>query len=65
MTDSLAALIVVEALVASYPTWTDEHGTNVEQLARVAVEALGDHGLLGRPVSPGMPEPQRPPATAR
>jgi hypothetical protein len=39
-------LVVTRALVASYPTWTDEHGTNVEQLAAIAVSALADHGLL-------------------
>lgn len=30
----------------SYPTWTDEHGTNVEQLAAIAVNALAAEGLL-------------------
>ncbi len=33
----------------SYPTWTDEHGTNVEQLAAIAVAALSEHGLLAEP----------------
>jgi hypothetical protein len=46
--DSLAMLVVARALVASYPTWTDEHGTNVEQLAAIAVKALADHGLLAQ-----------------
>jgi hypothetical protein len=32
--------------VQSYPDWTDEHGTNVEQLAEIAVTALAEHGLL-------------------
>jgi hypothetical protein len=44
--DSLAMLVVSRALVQSYPAWTDEHGTNVEQLAAIAVAALGEHGLL-------------------
>ena len=48
--DSLAELMVVEALATSYPGWTDEHGTNIEQLAEIAVQTLGDHGLLARPV---------------
>jgi hypothetical protein len=47
--DSLAMLVVARALVQSYPTWTDEHGTNVEQLAAIAVAALGEHGLLLEP----------------
>lgn len=54
MDETLATLIVAEALVASYPTWTDEHGTNVEQLAEIAVSALADHGLLAHP----RPEPE-------
>ncbi|MGZ4689429.1 MAG: hypothetical protein ACXVKA_02765 [Acidimicrobiia bacterium] len=49
MDDNLAMLVVARALVASYPTWTDEHGTNVEQLAAIAVSALGEHGLLVEP----------------
>jgi hypothetical protein len=36
-------------LVESYPAWTDEHGTNVDQLAAIAVKALADHGLLVSP----------------
>jgi hypothetical protein len=44
--DTLAMLVVIRALVASYPGWTDEHGTNVEELAAIAVEALAEHGLL-------------------
>jgi hypothetical protein len=44
--DSLAMLVVSRALVQSYPAWTDEHGTNVEQLAAIAIAALADHGLL-------------------
>jgi hypothetical protein len=60
--DTLAMLVVTEVLVASYPTWTDEHGTNVEQLAAIAVEALATHGLLvqdtvGRAENP-QPSPQ-------
>ena len=46
MDDTLAMLVVTKELVASYPIWTDEHGTNVEQLAAIAVEALAAHGLL-------------------
>jgi hypothetical protein len=44
--DTLATLVVARALVQSYPTWTDEHGTNVEQLAAIAVTALEAEGLL-------------------
>jgi hypothetical protein len=44
--DTLALLVVSRALVDSYPTWTDEHGTNVDQLAAIAVGALAEHGLL-------------------
>jgi hypothetical protein len=44
--DTLALLVVSRALVASYPEWTDENGTNVDQLAAIAVRALADHGLL-------------------
>lgn len=47
--DSLAMLVVTRALVQSYPTWTDEHGTNVEQLAAIAVSALAEQGLLAEP----------------
>ena len=34
---------MIDALVASYPLWTDEHGTNVRQLAeiRTRIEELG------------------------
>ena len=46
MNDSLALLVVSRALVESYPAWTDEHGTNVEQLAAIAIAALAEHGLL-------------------
>lgn len=49
MDDTLALLIVSRALVESYPTWTDEHGTNVDQLAAIAVNALAQHGLLVAP----------------
>jgi hypothetical protein len=52
---SLAKLIVAEALMSSYPTWTDEHGTNVEQLAEIAVRALSIHGLLAAPATPPAP----------
>jgi hypothetical protein len=44
--DTLALLVVSRALVASYPTWTDENGTNVDQLAAIAVGALAEQGLL-------------------
>ena len=30
----------------SYPTWIDEYGTNIEQLATIAVAALAADGLL-------------------
>jgi hypothetical protein len=50
MIQRAAEEIVVRALVGSYPSWTDEHGTNVEQLARIAVRALRDEGLLGPPL---------------
>jgi len=39
---------VIRALEVSYPTWTDEHGTNIEQLATIAVSALAADGLLVR-----------------
>ena len=54
MDDSLATLVVVEALIATYPSWTDENGANVEQLAQIAVRALAAHGLLG--AAPASPE---------
>lgn len=43
---TLAELIVSDALVRSYPTWTDENGTNVHQLAQIAIRALAEQGLL-------------------
>jgi len=43
---TLAELIVADALVRSYPTWTDENGTNVHQLAQIAIRALAEQGLL-------------------
>lgn len=46
MDDTLALLIVNQALIRSYPSWTDENGTNTEQLAEIAVRALAEHGLL-------------------
>ncbi|MFM7618036.1 MAG: hypothetical protein ACKO72_11330 [Actinomycetes bacterium] len=49
MEHTLAELTVTDALVRSYPTWTDENGTNVEQLARIAIRALAEHGLLTEP----------------
>ncbi len=55
MDDTLAMLVVARALVASYPTWTDEHGSNVDQLAAIAVAALAEHGLLLEP----RPDPLR------
>ena len=36
---TLAELVVADALVNSYPTWTDENGTNINQLAEIAVKA--------------------------
>jgi hypothetical protein len=44
--DTLALLVVTRALVQSYPAWVDESGTNIEQLAEIAVSALGASGLL-------------------
>jgi hypothetical protein len=55
MDDTLALLVVTRALVESYPTWTDEHGTNVEQLAAIAVAALEEHGLLATPTADPVP----------
>jgi hypothetical protein len=49
---TLHELVVIDALVASYPLWTDEHGTNVRQLAEIAVRALQEHGMLTVP-TPG------------
>ena len=49
MDDTLALLVVTRALVESYPSWTDENGTNVDQLAAIAIAALGEHGLLVQP----------------
>ncbi|AKL73825.1 hypothetical protein IMCC26256_111551 [Actinobacteria bacterium IMCC26256] len=46
---TLAELVVADALVNSYPTWTDENGTNVNQLAEIAVKALAEQGLLTAP----------------
>jgi hypothetical protein len=57
MDDTLALLVVTRALVESYPTWTDEHGTNVDQLAAIAVAALEEHDLLVTP------KPDRVPAS--
>ncbi len=42
----VATPLVVKALEESYPAWTDEHGTNVEQLAAIAVAVLYEHHLL-------------------
>ncbi len=44
--DTPALLVVTRALVQSYPSWTDENGTNVEQLAAIAVNALAAEGML-------------------
>jgi hypothetical protein len=44
--DSTGYRTLVTALVASYPHWTDENGTNIEQLAAIAVAALEEAGLL-------------------
>ncbi|MEI8337308.1 MAG: hypothetical protein WCG37_10635 [Actinomycetes bacterium] len=38
-----------DALVNSYPTWTDENGTNINQLAEIAIRALAGQGLLTAP----------------
>jgi hypothetical protein len=46
MDDTLAVTVVAQELVETYPDWVDEHGTNVEQLAAIAVHALRQHGLL-------------------
>lgn len=46
---TLAELTVSDALVRSYPTWTDENGTNVHQLAQIAIRALAEQGLLAAP----------------
>jgi len=46
---TLAELVVSDALVNSYPTWTDENGTNINQLAEIAVRALAGQGLLTAP----------------
>ena len=51
MDDTLALLVVTRALVQSYPTWTDEHGANVVQLAAIAVAALEEQGLLAEPTT--------------
>jgi hypothetical protein len=63
--DTLALLIVSRALVDSYPTWTDEHGTNVEQLAAIAVGALAEHGLLVSPADDPTPGPAPVPSGRR
>ncbi len=47
---TLAELVVADALVNSYPTWTDENGTNINQLAEIAIKALAAQGLLMTPV---------------
>ena len=44
--ETRAVLVVTRALVGSYPTWTDENGANVEQVAALAVDALAAAGLL-------------------
>ena len=46
---TLATLVVSDALVNSYPTWTDENGTNINQLAEIAIRALAGQGLLTAP----------------
>jgi hypothetical protein len=46
LTDSPGHRALVTALVASYPDWTDENGTNIEQLAAIAVAALEDAGMI-------------------
>jgi hypothetical protein len=45
-TDSAGYRALVTALVASYPNWTDENGTNIEQLAAIAVAALEEAGMI-------------------
>jgi hypothetical protein len=54
--DTLALLVVARALVQSYPTWTDEYGANVEQLAEIAVSALAESGLLAESDLIGQPQ---------
>jgi hypothetical protein len=54
MDDSFAVLVVSQALVESYPAWTDENGTNVEQLAAIAVGALVRHGYPIEPSADGI-----------
>jgi hypothetical protein len=44
--DSAGYRALVTALVASYPNWTDENGTNIEQLAAIAVAALVEAGVI-------------------
>jgi hypothetical protein len=44
--EALGYRTLVTALVASYPGWTDENGTNIEQLASIAVAALEEAGML-------------------
>jgi hypothetical protein len=44
--DSAGYRALVAALVASYPDWTDENGTNIEQLAAIAVAALEEAGMI-------------------
>jgi hypothetical protein len=44
--DSAGYRTLVTALGASYPVWTDENGTNIEQLAAIAVAALEEAGML-------------------
>jgi hypothetical protein len=46
LTDSDEYRALVAALGASYPDWTDENGTNIEQLAAIAVAALEQAGML-------------------
>lgn len=45
-TDSAGYRALVTALGASYPAWTDENGTNIEQLAAIAVAALEEAGMI-------------------
>ena len=46
MYETVALLAVSRALVESYPTWSDENGANVDQLAAIVVGALAQGGLL-------------------
>ena len=46
MARSQAEAVIESALTESYPAWTDEHGTNIEQLAAIAARALHATGMI-------------------